>query len=155
MKNYILKLIKDNSYTAKTIRYYYDCPIKTCYMWQYFGIKTYIELSDKGIVYDKYIIEDWSHLNEKRHLVVSNRELRLKKQRFFVVPEYNDIFQPIIDDLGISYKSDQYFYTGEEWLHFGNQTTIDPLSVDIIFRKKQFFTPELEFLSEQGKLLTN
>ena len=136
---YFYQNLKNNK-KLKTMRYYYDCPIKASYMRQYFGIKTYIEL----------IIEDWNH-----------RELQLNKKhenfinKYFVSPEYNDIFKPIIDDVGISYTGDQYFYTGEQWLHFGNQTTIEPLSVDIIFRKKQFFTPELEFLSEQGKLLTN
>lgn len=121
------------------MRYYYDCPIKASYMWQYFGIKTYIELYSEGKIYDKCIIDDWN-----------KRELQLNKKhenfinKYFVLPEYNDIFQPIIDDVGITFKGDQYFYTGEQWFQFGNQTTIEPSFVDIIFRKKQFFMPELE-----------
>ena len=114
-------------------RYYYDCPIKASYMWQYFGIKTYVELSLEGEIYDKYIIEDWDH-----------RELQLNEKHYFILPEYNNIFQPIIDDVGISCKGDQYFYTGEQWLQFVSQQTIESSFVDIIFRKKQFFMPELE-----------
>ena len=124
---------------TKFKRYYYDCPIKASYMWQYFGIKTYVELHNKSIIYDKYIIEDWNH-----------RELQLNKKhenfinKYFVLPEYNDTFQPIIDDVGVSCRGDQYFYTGEQWLQFVSQQTIESSFVDIIFRKKQFFMPELE-----------
>jgi hypothetical protein len=119
-------------------KYYYDCPIKASYMWQYFGIKTYIKLKNKSIIYDKYIIEDWNH-----------RELRLDKkhenfvEKYFILPEYNYIFKQKKHDLGLRKDiSDSLYCDGLYWC-IGNK---EFKNATIIMRdQKQFFMPKLEY----------
>jgi len=111
-------------------KYYYDCPIKASYMSQYFGIKTYVKLRSQNIIYDKYIIEDWNH-----------RELRLdKKCKYFILPEYNYIFEPKKHDLGLRADiADSLYYVGDCW-RIGNK---EFKNATIIMRdQEQFFMPK-------------
>jgi hypothetical protein len=114
-------------------KYYYDCPIKASYMSQYFGIKIYIKLRDQSRHYLKYIIEDWNDWN--------HRELRLdKKCKYFILPEYNYIFEPKKHDLGLRADiSDSLYYDGFYWC-IGNK---EFKNATIIMRdQEQFFMPK-------------
>ncbi len=123
-------MTRNKTTMANNKRYYYDCPIKASYMSQYFGIKTYVKLHSKRIIYDEYIIEDWN-----------NRELILdKKCEYFILPEYNYIFEPKKHDLGLRTDiADSLYYDGFYWC-IGNK---EFKNATIIMRdQEQFFMPK-------------
>ena len=125
-----------------TKKYYYDCPIKAAYMNHEFGVITYIELSINDKVYDKCLIKNWN-----------NRELELdEKNKYYVSPESEHIFQPKEGDIGIiknfnplifvrffSYYNSWNYEDDEYEERFNND------DVKIIYRdNKHFFNPKEE-----------
>lgn len=79
-------------------RYYFTCPIKAAYMNHEFGVITYIELSIKSEIYDKYFIKDWNH----RELGLDAKD-KYHCNKYYVAPESEHIFEPEEGDFVSNY----------------------------------------------------
>ena len=100
-----------------TKKYYFTCPIKAAYMNHEFGVITYIELSIKGEIYDRYFIKDWNH----RELELDAKD-KYHHNKYYVAPESEHIFEPKEGDIGIYQQR-----------------------VNVIYRdSKHFFMPKVE-----------
>ena len=126
-------------------RYYFTCPIKAAYMNHEFGVITYIELSNKSRIYDKYFIKDWNH----RELELDAKD-KYHCNKYYVAPESEHIFEPKKGDLGIErnlHTLEPCFFGGTYWFYDNDYLEIKPhpQKVDIIYRNgKNFFNPKEE-----------
>lgn len=125
-------------------KYYYDCPIKAAYMNHEFGVITYIELSNKSGIYDKYFIKDWNH----RELGLDAKD-KYHRNKYYVAPESEYIFEPKEGDLGQMKAEKARFFVKyserlKEWKEWHGGGS-DKNGSDIIYRNnKHFFNPKEE-----------
>lgn len=127
-------------------RYYFTCPIKAAYMNHEFGVITYIELSIKSEIYDKYFIKDWNH----RELGLDAKD-KYHCNKYYVAPESEHIFEPKEGDLGQMKAEGARFFVkyserSKEWKEWhGGGYYSDKNGSDIIYRDgKHFFNPKEE-----------
>jgi hypothetical protein len=97
-----------------------------------FGVEFCSYCNDKSdVIYERYSDED-----EIRN-VYNSSGVRFP----FISLEFSKLFEPQIDDLGITFRGDFCFYTGETWSTQAGYIKED--FVNIIFRNgKQFFMPD-------------
>jgi hypothetical protein len=125
-------------------RLFFTCPIKAAYMGHKFGVITYVELSIKSEIYDKYFIKDWNH-----------RELKLDPKeehycdKYYVAKESEHIFEPKNYDLAGFTRDDgistigQYDEAKKAFIN-GSFRILKKYNPKIIMRdNKQFFMPEV------------
>ena len=127
-------------------RYYFTCPIKAAYMNHEFGVITYIELSNKSGIYDKYFIKNWNH----RELELEAKD-KYHHNKYYVAPESEHIFEPKDGDIGQMKAEGARFFvkyseSSKEWKEWpGGGYYSKKNGSDIIYRDgKHFFTPNRE-----------